>query len=72
MMWNKIFWVFFLVGEAALVFFLIEDFSRRFLAATILVLFLGIWKLAEDVERDRERKRPLVVKVRRAILNKLK
>ena len=68
MLWNKIFWVCFVLAEAVLLVLMFSVFSPEVVAAFMLVFLMGVAKLFDDVRA----RAGMGVRVRKDLLKKLK
>jgi len=71
MIWDEVFWVFFIIAYIFVMFMLIESYSLVNIIYCTILIMLGIGKLAGEIHSKRTLEKPKI-KVKRKILDELK
>lgn len=72
MLWDEVFWVFFIIACIFVIFTLIETFSLMTIIYSIILILLGAGKLAGEIQSKRSGLKGLGIKVKRKMLDKLR
>ncbi len=72
MIWDEVFWLFFIIACIFTMFMLIESFSLMTIIYSIILIMLGGGKLAGEIQSKRKGLKSSIIKVKRKILDGLK
>lgn len=72
MIWDEVFWLFFIIACIFAMFTLIESYSLIGVIYSIMLIILGAGKLAGEIQSKRSGLKSSVIKVKKKILDGLK